>query len=68
MSHTFDTAFYRYACALEARGETTSDREWVCREVSSLNKSEDAYILRGVGEHEIARVNKDNKVQIFDLA
>ena len=66
MSHTFDTAFYRYACTLEKRGETTSDREWVCREVSSLS-NEGSYILRGVGEHEIARVNKDNKVQITDL-
>ena len=67
MSHTFDTAFYRYACALEKRGETTSDREWVCREVSSLS-NEGTYILRGVGEHEIARVSSDNKVQLVDLA
>ena len=56
-SHSFDSAFYKYACHLQDNlGQSASSREYICRESSGLDPS-GAFVLRGVSDNEIARVN-----------
>ena len=55
--HNFNTAFHRYACHLQDNlGQSASSREYICRESSGLDPS-GAFVLRGVSDNEIARVN-----------
>ena len=63
-SHSFETAFHQYACHLQDNlGKSASSREYICRESSGLDDSSGAFVLRGVSDNEIARVN-DNEVTL----
>mgnify|MGYP003664772304 FL=1 len=65
MKHTFDTAFYKYACHLQDRlGQSASNREYICRESSGPDPS-GAFILRDVFGNESARINGTQVKIIF---
>jgi len=54
--HNFDTAFYRFSCHMQDNlGQSTSNREYICRE-SSGSDSSGTYILRGISGDIVAQV------------
>ena len=56
-SNSFDSAFYKYSCHLQDNlGQSASNREYICRESSGPDSSGE-FVLRGVSDNEIARVN-----------
>jgi hypothetical protein len=64
MKHSFDTAFYKYACHLQDRlGQSASSRGWMCRE-SSGPEEDGRYILRTAPESKVATVFSDGSVEL----
>tara|TARA_R110000824_G_scaffold55210_7_gene152228 strand:+ start:7663 stop:7878 length:216 start_codon:yes stop_codon:yes gene_type:complete len=55
--NSFETAYHQYACYLhDILGQAAWRYEYICPQLSGPD-STGAYILRGVSENEIARVN-----------